>query len=73
VAQPHDPLEIVSRHWADSKTEISYLSDVDQASHQILVAKLSDSLLSLFSRCIFHNSTQFVSFSLFLQHVTVSA
>lgn len=34
----------------------SYLSDIDEPAHEILVAEGGYSLLSLLSGCIFHNS-----------------
>ena len=41
---------------ADLCKQCTYFSDVDEAAHQVLVAESRDSILSLFSSSVLHNS-----------------
>src|SRR5271155_2078979 len=38
----------------------TYLANIDESTHEVLVAECCDCLLGLFPRCVFHNPGQFL-------------
>lgn len=48
-------------HSKSSGREEAYLTNVDESTHQVLIAEGIDRLLGLFPSCIFHNTVPQVS------------